>query len=383
MLPRGAAPDRITTGPSGQETVAAMRKGVKTALVKIAKVLLGAAIIAYVIKSGRLDFGKIAHAEWRWMLAGWGLLLTIPFFCWLRWHAVLRMQHIEIGLFSTLRIQLIGMLFNTVLMGGAGGDVVKAYYIAVGEGRSKKAAAVVSIVIDRFFGVFGVIAVVGLGLLVTGGVLLRDPLVRAVLMVLCAVYGAGFVVVLILMIPRFRGRRHEYLKRRAADGRGFWRKLADVLDQTDGALQEIVRHPRWAALCVAISVVNHIVSLVSFYIFFRALGVDDVPISTFAVLAPLSIVANGLPFLPAGGLGMGELVASELFKAGVETARAIGGTTMFMWRIGLYLTAPAGLVFFILQRDEIRRAFAAAREGIGGKEGEGGQSPEAGGGTTA
>jgi hypothetical protein len=275
------------------------------------------------------------------------------------------------------------MLFNTVLMGGAGGDVVKAYYIAVGEGRSKKAAAVVSIVIDRFFGVFGVIAVVGLGLLVTGGVLLRDPLIRTILIVLCAVYGAGFVAMLILMIPRFRGRRHEYLKRRASEGRGFWRKLAGTLDQIDGAMQEIVRHPALSALCVAISVVNHVVSLVSFYIFFRALGVDDVPISTFAVLAPLSVIANGLPFLPAGGLGVGELVASELFEAGVETAKAIGGTTMFMWRIGLYLTAPAGLVFFILQRDEIRRAFAAAREGIGGTERDDGDLPEAGGETTA
>ncbi len=364
-----------------------MKKGVKTALVKTAKVLLGAAVVVYVIRSGRLGFGKIAHAEWRWVLAGWGLLLTIPLFCWLRWYAVLRMMHIEIGLLSTLRIHLIGMLFNTVLMGGAGGDVVKAYYIAVGEGRSKKAAAAVTVLIDRFFGVFGVVAVIGLGLLVTGGVLLRDPLVRTVLIVLSAVYGAGFVAVLILMIPRFRGGRHEYLKRRAADGKGFWRKLAEALDQIDGAMQEIVRHRALAALCVVISILNHVISLVSFYIFFRALGVDDVPISTFAVLAPLSIVANGLPFLPAGGLGMGELVASELFagigRAGVETAKAIGGTTMFMWRIGLYLTAPAGLVFFILQRDEIRRAFAAAREGIGGTERGDGDLPEAGGETTA
>lgn len=356
-----------------------MKKGVKSALVKAAKVLLGAAIVVYVIRSGRLDLGRIAEADWRWMLAGWGLLLTIPFFSWLRWHAVLRMQHIEIGLLSTLRIHLIGMLFNMVLMGGAGGDVVKAYYIAVGEGRSKKAAAVVSIVIDRFFGVFGVVAVMGLGLLVTGGVLLGDPMVRTVLIVLSAVYGTGFVAMLILMIPRFRGGRHEYLKRRAADGRGFWRKLAGTLDQIDGAMQEIIRHPALSALCIAFSVLNHVVSLVSFYIFFRALGVDDVPISTFAILAPLSIIANGLPFLPAGGLGVGEFLASKLFEAGVETAKAIGGNAMFMWRIGLYLTAPAGLVFFILQRDEIRRALAAAREGVGGKERDDGDLLEAGG----
>lgn len=349
-----------------------MRKSTKTALVKIAKALLGAAVIAYVIYSGRVDFGKIAGADWRCILAGWGVLLTVPFLGWLRWHAVLRMQDIRIGLLSSLRMQLIGILFNTVLMGSVGGDVVKAYYIAIGEGRSRKAAAAITVLLDRLMGIFGVIVVMGVGLAINRGAILAEPTVAAIMIALCAVYGAGFAGMMILMIPRFRAKRHEYLKRQASEGGGFWRKLAVAVDEMDGAVQELVRRPRWTALCMAISVLCHSLSIVSFYLFFRALGVEGVPVGIFAVLVPLTLAANGLPVLPAGGLGAGELVASELFasigKAGVETAKAVGGTTMFIWRIGIYLTAPAGLVFFILQRDEIRQAFQAAKASRAGAE---------------
>jgi uncharacterized protein (TIRG00374 family) len=357
-----------------------MRKGVRKALIKIAKALFGGALIAYVIYSGRLDFPKIAEADWRRVLAAWGMLLAVPVLGWLRWHAILRMQDIRIGLSATLRIQLIGVLFNLFLLGGTGGDAIRAYYVAVGEGRSKKAAAVATILIDRVFGVTGVIVVMGLGLLVSRGALLREPTVAVTMATLVGICGAVFCAVLVLMIPRFRGRRHKYLRARAAEGRGIWSSLAATVDRMDGALQEIVRHPRWAALCILLSVLGWTTLTASFLMFFRALGVAGVPISTFSVLVPLSLVANGLPIAPAGGLGLGELVASELFKAGVDVGKALGGTAMFMWRIGMHLTAPVGVVFFVLQRDEVRRAFAAARsarEDTGGAEDAEGVAPEA------
>ena len=358
-----------------------MKKSVKKSLRKaLAKALLGGALIAYVIHSGRLDFLKIAEANWNWVLAAWGVLLTVPFLGWLRWHAILRMQGIRIGLLETLRIQLIGVLFNLVLLGGVGGDAVKAYYVAIGEGRSKKGAAIATVLIDRFLGVTGVIAMVGLGLLVSRGALLKEPTVALIMAILVGVCGVVFFAILVLMIPRFRGRRHEYLMARAAGGKGFRSKLAAGIDQMDGALQELIRHPLPTALCIVLSVLGWVAQTVSFLLFFRGLGVASVPIWTFAVLVPLSLVANGLPISPGGGAGLGELVAFELFKAGVEVGKDLGGTTMFLWRIGIHLTLPVGLVFFILQRDEIRQALdaaRAARDGTGEEEEADSDSPEA------
>jgi len=293
----------------------------------------------------------MADADWTWGATGWAVLLVVPVVGWLRWHLILRMQGIETGILSTLRIQLIASLFNALLLGSAGGDAVRAYYAAAREDGSRKAVAVTTVVIDRLLGIASLFLILSIGIPVAWRAVFAGRGMAVLGAILLSIYGLIVLVLLLLVIPRFRRRRHRFLARRASKGAGLWSWLAAVTDQMDGALQQLTRRPKCTALCLLISALAHIASMLSFWFFFRALGRAGLPFHTFAVLVPLSLAANALPFSPAGGLGVGELIASEVFRAGAGAALAVGGAAMFMWRMGLCLTAPAGLCLFVLGRD--------------------------------
>jgi glycosyltransferase 2 family protein len=67
-----------------------------------------------------------------------------------RWWVILRHHHIDIGLFATVRICLIGAFFNQLLPTSFGGDVARAWYVyRSGFGRK---ISVISVLSDRIYG---------------------------------------------------------------------------------------------------------------------------------------------------------------------------------------------------------------------------------------
>jgi uncharacterized protein (TIRG00374 family) len=70
-----------------------------------------------------------------------------------RWLLLLRTAAIPMSLWEATRLNFLGVFFNTFMPGSVGGDVIKAYYAA--QRTPNKAAAVVSIVLDRLLGLLG------------------------------------------------------------------------------------------------------------------------------------------------------------------------------------------------------------------------------------
>ena len=161
------------------------------------------------------------------------------------------------------------------------------------------------------------------------------------------------------MVPRLRERRRRRFERWRA-GAGLRAKLARALDPADEAIQEVRRRPLMSAGCVAISIIGHLATIVAFFLFGRALDTTSIPFTSYVVLAPLALAATGLPLLPLGGLGVGEWVASVVFGIATEAGKWFGGTVLFLWRIGLFLPGPLGFVYFVVHREEIRKARDAA-----------------------
>lgn len=78
----------------------------------------------------------------------------------LRWWILLKIAKLNIDFKSAIYIQLIGNFFSSCLPGAAGGDVVRSVYVykklEKGTGRS---TAFLSIILDRLYSLFGLIAV--------------------------------------------------------------------------------------------------------------------------------------------------------------------------------------------------------------------------------
>jgi hypothetical protein len=81
-----------------------------------------------------------------------------------RWRLLLRTGQINISRWEALRLTFLGQFFNTVVPGTVGGDLVKAYYVS--KHTPNKAAALVSVIMDRVLGLVALTVLAGVVLLI-------------------------------------------------------------------------------------------------------------------------------------------------------------------------------------------------------------------------
>jgi len=78
-----------------------------------------------------------------------------------RWKLLLRAQGMKFSVGQLLRLNFIGMLFNNIMLGSLGGDVVKAYLVA--QRAERKAAAVLTVFLDRMLGLVALATLCAVG----------------------------------------------------------------------------------------------------------------------------------------------------------------------------------------------------------------------------
>ena len=105
-------------------------------------------------RSEMLAAAKLANVWW----LGAGILV---FFCCTivataRWKILLAVQDINMTWLRTWQLFMIGMFFNLFMLGSTGGDVVKMF-LTMREARNNKAAALLSVFMDRVIGMLALI----------------------------------------------------------------------------------------------------------------------------------------------------------------------------------------------------------------------------------
>lgn len=76
-----------------------------------------------------------------------------------RWHLLLELLDIRMGLGRTFVINMVGCFYNTFLPGSTGGDLLKAYYAA--KQTTHRTRAVMSVIIDRILGLLALVILGG------------------------------------------------------------------------------------------------------------------------------------------------------------------------------------------------------------------------------
>src|SRR6266700_3298428 len=122
------------------------------------KVLFGAGIVAWMASSGKLNLTQVARSLGEWPLMLGILALSYSQVCvsaW-RWQLLLEAQEIWLPYRRACGLTMIGMLFNVVIPGSVGGDLVKGYYITrAATGRKSHAAT--TLLMDRAVGLIGLL----------------------------------------------------------------------------------------------------------------------------------------------------------------------------------------------------------------------------------
>lgn len=344
-------------------------------LLNLLKLGLAAALLWWVVdEAGGVDviLRSLSGIDRRGWVVGLLLVLAANIVAMLRWHQLMR----SVGLNSTpwiaLRLGFLGVFFSNIVPGLTGGDLVKAVYVTR-ENRQQRAAAVVSVIVDR---IIGIIALALIAAVVIPFDLERfgDAALGIYGFLAAAAVGGTFA-----LSRRAKSRLRALLGRFGRGSSG----PATVLGKLDDAVS-IYRH-RVGALCwaLAVSFVVHLLIIMALQVFGQALsdgataragdgGADlathvadlqtlaPLGLDVYCAVIPIIMIISSLPVAPAGW-GVGEKAFEYFFQAaGAATSAAVALSVTY--RLTCMLVSLLGGVFFVLDRKAVLEASHAEGE---------------------
>ena len=299
----------------------------------VLKVLFGAAIVAWMVSSGKLNLAVVGKSlsAWPIMLAMLALGYSqVAITAW-RWRLLLRAQQICLSFGQSWGLTMIGMLFNVVIPGSVGGDLIKGYYVARAA-PDRKSHSATTILMDRVVGLIGLLFLGALMALLNLTETLRSPATRS----LGAMSVGGFLGgVAILYAAVFAGGRlTEY------------HVFPGVLRNVFRALHEYRRQARVIPVALGLSVANQAITCAMYYLALRAGGVTDVPAGPFFLVVPLGLITTAIPISPAG-VGVGQAAFFALFKVVAPSFAAAATDALTVFQVIFILLCLTGLYWYL------------------------------------
>lgn len=268
----------------------------------------------------------------------------------IRWRFFLRMLSIELPFWKTVEICLVGLFCNTFMLGGVGGDLVRAAYLV--QRGNRKTTAFLSIVLDRVSGLGALILLTIVVTTLNYDWLMRSPVAATVVKFVILYQIVAFVVLGVSLLISAKGWANKIPS--WAPARRF------LVDMGDGYAR-LATEWRTTLIASTFSVFMLIGYFGVFYCSARAFGA---PIN-FVQLCSIMPAADMISALPisVGGIGVREQVFVVMLGqlAGVAAATAVSISL-----VGFLVNGSWGLVGAVLVplhfKGIIRKARLAARE---------------------
>jgi len=249
-----------------------------------------------------------------------------------RWWRLLAALGCPTGWFNALRLGLYGLFFNLIVPGQAGGDVVKALLVAR-EHPERRAAAAVSVLIDRFVGLLILVLLCAIVIVLEGDRF--APVRNLVLITLCA----GVMAAILYANPSVRRTVNlEHRLRRMPMSRS--------LLQIDKAFLVYSERPFELLLAGLLSVCVHACVAMSVFVLGRAFGDTTASLMQYFAISSVGNIASALPITP-GGWGVGEAVYQYLFEL-VGADGTIGVAVSITYKLLFGLIGMSGGIFLLL-----------------------------------
>ncbi len=297
-------------------------------LLKIAVSVVGLLIILLTQDLGKA-FQLLVTMDWLPFLGALILFLGgVPVRAY-RWGTLVWALGVRVSWWRLVALWLVGSFFNMFLLTGVGGDAVKMYELSRSDGKA--AAAISSVLVDRFLGLFVLFALALLALL--GSYELVVPQVR----ILIAVVFVGSLIGVALLLQRTWieawGRR---LRLDRLLGRiKILRELYESLH---------LYGPAALLRATVASLVFNLMLILGYYLLGLAVGID-LSLGYYFLFVPVISALLGLPSV--GGLGIRE--GATVFLFGQVVDRHYATALAFAYDLTLVFTALIGAVIYIVQ----------------------------------
>lgn len=229
-----------------------------------------------------------------------------------RWWRLLAIAGCSTPITSVFRLTFLGLFFNLVVPGLTGGDLIKAVMV-VREHPERRADALVSAVVDRVFGLLGLLLLASSVVLAAGDRLLE---LRTPVLALTVVAVLGVLAVLHPW-PRKLIRIDQWIHKLPQGER---------LQSMNQAVRVYGQHPGTMGIALVISIFNHIVNATAVFIIGSSIGATLSHPDTLCA-ASLASLVSAVPISP-GGLGVEEAAYVYLFML-------LGSTSSLGLAVGL------------------------------------------------
>jgi hypothetical protein len=281
-----------------------LRKFVGSARIRfVVQVLVTVAILYWLFRDP--DKRSQMWSAWQganrsWFMAGLAAYGVVVMLGTLRWHILLGVQGIHLTFRRVLRLFMIGAFFNLFMLGTVGGDVVKAFYL-LRESTQKKAAAFLTVLMDRLV---GLVALIALSVAIMGvqyGIFLAAPGTKALFLSVAVILAGAAGAILFSLAVTGLGLVHKL-------PRGLPARAKIV--ELSAAYNLYARAWRASLAAFLLSIVAHLSSFMIFYFTARAFT-DSVSLRNILTVMPIVNTITALP-ISVNGVGVREGLFEQL-----------------------------------------------------------------------
>jgi len=310
---------------------------VNAVLVMIAFLLLGFVLwtnrqkISEVFER-KLDFSLLVLAMFIYLV---GLMLTFG-----RWYLLVRAIEPRFRPRTTLVLGFIGNVFNLVIPGAVGGDLIKAAYLV--KMHIKKTQAIASMVIDRILGLLGLFVLATIAGVVAWSQ--SNGEVRTLIGFAWMMTALSFFV-LFAIFARLLSRLFPSLK-------GGHTPISVLMAELNEMSSTYSKRPGLVAGTLLLSIFVHTLNVIAFFIVGKMLF-GDAMTTTLAqhfLMVPLTLFTMVVP-IPFGALGLSEGISDQLFKL---VNHPSGALAMMGFRILMYSSGLIGACVYLAHLKEVR-----------------------------
>ena len=302
--------------------------------------LLVGSILVYLVQSGRLNFEKLMlfkdAPEILAMMIGVLVLVVVPMATF-RWWLLLRAIGVQVKPKQIFILTWIGNFFNTTLPGAVTGDVVKGYYVIKAQQEEGRTRAFMTLLIDRFVGLFGLIVMAFLALVLNLELILSQERLHSLAWMITVLFG-GTVVFYTIALFSFKEGRDPFI-------RLFQRLPATKISLKVYSAFKSYQHQKTTLLLTLLLAIGiHTLIALLFFQVAQLMGIEEMDLATQFFLMPIGLITVAIPLAP-GGIGIGHAAFETLY----QLAGFSGGADIFnlfiIVQLGVFLLG--GIPYFL------------------------------------
>jgi len=319
-------------------------------VVNLALVALAFGLLALVIrqKSDKIQEVFSRQLDLRWLVAGEAIFLTALVSTFIRWYLLVRVIEPKFTFRAALLLGFIGNVFNLVIPGAVGGDLIKAAYLV--RMQIKKTQAVASMVIDRILGLLGLFVLASMAGVFAWSAAPTD--VRRLIVAAWTALAVGTIVLVVIFSQVLSRTFPQLMTNRSRLGL-IASELREMSRTYRGRLDVVAK-------ALVLATFNHGLNVVAFYLVGLMLYGEDMTttLAQHFLMVPLTLFTMAAP-IPFGALGLTEEVGEQLLKL---VGHPSGALAMIGFRVIMYGSGLVGACVYLAKLNEVRELTASAHE---------------------